>query len=216
MSPFYLPVPPLSFQDFRSSLLSLLWILFQVNCLFPLRLFGLVDFHRVPSSAACFSVFSFCLICCLGFPFFRLEDGRSSYLWNLPPVGGIGLLKISWLGNLCLCCGGRSRSRLWRAVPCPVLCFVVSMRLLWLGASCLLMGRVVFLFCWRLSVRCPALELVAFRWDLVLVLRWRPLGDILLINVPWGWEFSAGPKSWTQVSHQDFSGHTAQETKTQD
>ena len=62
-------------------------------------------------------------------------------------------------------------------------------------------------------MRCPALELVGIRWDLVLVLRWRPLGDSSLIKVPRGREFSAGPKSWTQVSYQDFSGHTAQETK---
>ena len=65
MPPFYLTVPPLHFQDFRSSLLSLLWILFQVNSLFPLHLFGLVNFYHVPSSAAYFSVFSFCLIYCV-------------------------------------------------------------------------------------------------------------------------------------------------------
>ena len=51
-SPFY-------FQDFRSSLLSLLCILFQVDCLFPLYLFGLVCFYLAPSCAAYFSVFSF-------------------------------------------------------------------------------------------------------------------------------------------------------------
>ena len=36
-------------------------ILFQVDCLFPLHLFGLVGFYLAPSSAAYFSVFSFCL-----------------------------------------------------------------------------------------------------------------------------------------------------------
>ena len=51
--------------DFRSSLLSLLWILFQVDCLFPRHLFGLVGFYLAPSSAAYFSVFSFCLIYCV-------------------------------------------------------------------------------------------------------------------------------------------------------
>ena len=36
--------------------------LFQVYCLLLLNLLGLVGFYHVPSSSACFSVFSFCLI----------------------------------------------------------------------------------------------------------------------------------------------------------
>ena len=55
------------FEDFGSSLLSLLWILFQVDCLFPIHLFGLVVFYLAPSSAVCFSVFSFCLTYLFGF-----------------------------------------------------------------------------------------------------------------------------------------------------
>ena len=53
------------FQDFGSSLLSLFWILFKVNCLFPLHLFGLVGFYLAPSSAVRFSVFSFFLTYCV-------------------------------------------------------------------------------------------------------------------------------------------------------
>ena len=53
------------FSTFWSSLLSLIWILFQLNCLFSLHLFGLVDFYHVSSSAVCFSVFSFCLTYCV-------------------------------------------------------------------------------------------------------------------------------------------------------
>ena len=49
-------------SQFWLILLSLLWISFQVDCLFPCPLFCLVGFYCVPSSAACFSVFSFCLI----------------------------------------------------------------------------------------------------------------------------------------------------------
>ena len=64
MPPVYLSVFPFCFQDFWSSLLSLLCILFQVVYLFP-RLFGLVGFYCVPSYAAYFSVFSFCLIYCI-------------------------------------------------------------------------------------------------------------------------------------------------------
>ena len=69
MLPFCISVPPFYFWGFGSSFLFffgsslsvLLWILFQVDCLFP-HLFGLEDFSQAPSSAACFSVFSFCLI----------------------------------------------------------------------------------------------------------------------------------------------------------
>ena len=57
-SPFY-------FQDFGSSLLSLFWIIFQVDWLFPLHLLGLVGYCLDPSSAVCFSVFSFCLTYCV-------------------------------------------------------------------------------------------------------------------------------------------------------
>ena len=62
---FYLAAPPFYFWDFGSSLLSFFWILFQVDCIFPCHLFGLVEFYHVPSSAPCFSVFSFYLIYCV-------------------------------------------------------------------------------------------------------------------------------------------------------
>jgi len=41
-------------------------------------------------------------------------------------------------------------------VQCPVVSFGVSMGLVWLWAACLLMFRIVFLFCWRISVGCLA------------------------------------------------------------
>ena len=53
------------FTRFGSSLLPLLWILFQVDCLFPLHLFGLMGFYLAPSSAVYFSVFSFHLTYCV-------------------------------------------------------------------------------------------------------------------------------------------------------
>ena len=40
-------------------------ILFQVDCLFPPHLFGLMGFYLAPSSAAYFSIFSFCLTFCV-------------------------------------------------------------------------------------------------------------------------------------------------------
>ena len=61
----FLVFSPFYFQDFWSSLLSLPWILFQVDCLFHLHLFGLLGFYLAPSSAVCFCVFSFCLTYCV-------------------------------------------------------------------------------------------------------------------------------------------------------
>ena len=45
-------------------------------------------------------------------------------------------------------------------MKCPVVSFGVSMALAWLWKACLLMLRVVFLLCWRISTVCLALELV--------------------------------------------------------
>ena len=45
-------------------------------------------------------------------------------------------------------------------MKCPVVSFGVSMGLAWLWAACLLMLRVVFLLCWRISIVCLVLELV--------------------------------------------------------
>ena len=46
-------------------------------------------------------------------------------------------------------------------MKCPIVSFEVSMGLAWLWAACLLMLRGVFLLCWRISVVCLALEIVA-------------------------------------------------------
>ena len=45
-------------------------------------------------------------------------------------------------------------------MKCPVVSFGVSMGLTWPWTACLLMVRVVFLFCWRITVVCLALDLV--------------------------------------------------------
>ena len=74
------------FQDFGSSLLSLLWIRFQVDYLFRIHLFGLVGFCIAPSSTVYFSVFSFCLTYCVWGPFCRLHIHSSHCFWCLPPV----------------------------------------------------------------------------------------------------------------------------------
>ena len=66
-----------------------------------------------------------------------------------------------------------------------------------LGTSYLLMFGVVFLFCWRISVMCLELGLVALGWSLVLVQVWRLLGELLPISVPWSQEFSDVLKFWS-------------------
>ena len=44
-------------------------------------------------------------------------------------------------------------------MKCPVMSFGVSIGIAWLWAAHLLMLRVVFLFCWRISMVCLALKL---------------------------------------------------------
>ena len=185
---FYLSVSPYYFWDFWSCLLSLLWIYFQVDFLFPFSLFGLMDFCHVPSSAAHFSVFLFCLIYCIW--------GLLCAGWKvIVPLNCGGcqvdleqcLVKVSWLGELVSVFWWQSWIlSLWRAIPCSSSMFLVSLGLLWLWAACLLIGRTVFIFCssWKFGVRHLTLELSSCWVDLVLVLRWRPLGELSSIYVP--------------------------------
>ena len=58
-------MPPFFFWDLGSSLLSLLSIIFQVDCLSPLHLVFLVSFYLAVSSARYFFVFSFCHTYCV-------------------------------------------------------------------------------------------------------------------------------------------------------
>ena len=47
-------------------------------------------------------------------------------------------------------------------MKCPVVSFEVSMGLVRLLDACILMLRVMFLHCWRISFVCLALKLVGF------------------------------------------------------
>ena len=62
--------------------------------------------------------------------------------------------------GVCVCVLLGGAGSLLSGVICPVVSFGVSMGLAWLWAACVLMVRVVFLLCWRISVVCLALELV--------------------------------------------------------
>ena len=58
-------------------------------------------------------------------------------------------------------------------------------------------------------------SLLAVGWIWVLVLRWRSLGELLLIDITWCREVSGGPMCWTWLSHLGGSGLTpGQSTKT--
>ena len=56
----------------------------------------------------------------------------------------------------------RKISSLWSAMKYLVMSSEVSVGLMWLRAACILMLRVMFLHCWRISVVCLDLELVGF------------------------------------------------------
>ena len=93
------------------------------------------------------------------------------------PVACQGFL----LGGTCVCVlVDGTGSSLWSAMKCPVVSFGVFIGLARLWEAHLLMLRVVFLFCWRISMMCFALELadswaklgfsvgiVTFGWALV-------------------------------------------------
>ena len=100
----------------------------------------------------------------LGVPF--LQTGSSWFLLIVEsaPCGWgwtNGLSRFPGWGSLCLCSGEWNWiSSLWSAIKCPVVSFGLSMGLALLWATNLLMFRVVFLFCWRISMVYLVLDLV--------------------------------------------------------
>ena len=96
-------VPSFFFWDLESSLLSLFWILFQVDCLSPLHLVVFMSFYLVPSSITHFSVISFCLTFCIvvsflqtvGLQFLLLLMSAPSWVRLVQ-----GLVQASWLAGV--------------------------------------------------------------------------------------------------------------------
>ena len=153
LSQFYL-------QDFGSFLLLLFWIF---SCRLPILIFFcLVGFYHALLSITCFSIFSYCLVYCV---WGLLSAGHiSSYLWSLfPIIFGVGPVSsedfLVWGTCTYVLVDGAGSSSLWRAVWPPVVCFGVSMGLVWFWAACLQIDIVVFLFCSGFCVRHPSLEL---------------------------------------------------------
>ena len=103
-------------QDFKPCLLSLFWIIFQVDSLSPPLLFALLSFYHVPSPAEYYSTFSFCLDFCnwTGSLWFLLVVKSAPCEWGWTS----GLSRFLGWGNLCLCFAGTAASFLsgvqWR------------------------------------------------------------------------------------------------------
>ena len=91
MSPGYLSVYPICFQDFGSFSLALSRILYHVDSLSLPLLFGLVGIYAVPLPAGYSSVSSSCLDCCVwgGLSVFW-QFVEFSLLWSFLAVGGVG------------------------------------------------------------------------------------------------------------------------------
>ena len=145
------------------------WIIFTIitlnffSCRLPILIFFcLVGFYHALLSIACFSIFSYCLVYCV---WGLLSAGHiSSFLWSLSPIiFGVGPVSsedfLVWGTCTYVLVDGAGSSSLWRAVWPPVVCFGVSMGLVWFWAACLQIDIVVFLFCSGFCVRHPSLEL---------------------------------------------------------
>ena len=163
------------------------------------HIFGLLGFYSFPLSAACFSVFSFCLIY---YNWYILSTGckvivtltcgvcpqwvgRASALWRL-----------SGCWDSCLCsCGCTQIFSLWKAVLIPVVCFTVPglgmaldtmsangqdcvfiLLTVWHDAStagaCWLSGRVLSL-CWDEDL-----------WESSHLLMFQGIGSSLVVQCP--------------------------------
>ena len=157
------------FQGFWSSLLSLFWIIFQVDSLSPPLLFSLVGNYHVPLPAEYFSTFSFCLNCyvcgalSVGWKFVVPLYCGSCSLW----VGlDLWLVKVPWLGELESVFWWVELdlfSLKWNEVSSSE--FWLSIGLAWLWAACLLMLRAVLLIAGELTWYFLLWNLLAHGWS---------------------------------------------------
>ena len=79
----------------------------------------------------------------------------------------------------------------------PVICFEISVGLMWLWSACILRLRVVFLGCWRICMVCLALELADPWVVLDFSVGMEMFDELLLFNVLWIQEFSGVLRIWT-------------------
>ena len=64
-------------------------------------------------------------------------------------------------------------------------------------AACILILRVMFLCCWRISSVCLALKVVGSWVELGFSVDMEVFDEFLLIKVPWSQEFSGVLRIWT-------------------
>ena len=154
-------MPPFLLQDLESSLLSLLWILFQVDCLFHLHLFHLISFNHVLSAGW----------------------SQTLSLWRAVPGPvvrfGVPMCFVmdreAWRAAVPGVAKSRTQLSNWTKLMC----------LVWLWSDYLLMCRLCTYVAEGLECGIWHWILLAFWWGLPLVLRWRPLRGLSPINLPW-------------------------------
>ena len=67
----------------------------------------------------------------------------------------------------------------------PVICFEISVGLMWLWSACMLRLRVMFPCCWIICVVCLSLELVGPWVVLGFSVGMEAFDELLSFNVPW-------------------------------
>ena len=158
MSVVYLSMLPFCFEILDHVYSHYSELLFRLTIYFLLLCLVLWVFTMFPHCCI-FLSFSFVYFTMFGVSI--LQFGRSYFLLigESAPVGGVESVPCEGFlvgGNyVCLCSGGWSWIlSLWKAVPFPIVCFGVSMGLVWLWAAYLLIGRIIFQFCWRIGMVC--------------------------------------------------------------
>ena len=175
----------------RSSSLSFLWILFQVDCPFSLCLVSLVGLYLASSSATYSSVVSFCLTCCVcgllstacratlalqvsapgGWGCFRDVWTPGGREWGLHSGGWGWVLSLWWEG------------RVLRAVSGGVCGLSMTLGSLWVGLRA----------CLGLAFSTGTCSVLV---DPGLGAKMGPPGKLMLI-IPWDRELSVVPGAWT-------------------
>ena len=159
---YFSSVPAFFFQDLGSSLLSLLWIIFQEDCLSPLHLVFLLEFYLVLSSGKYFSAVSFCVtfcVCSLCSSGNKIIVPLAFGVCRLVGEVGPGLCRLPGQRDWCLPTGGWSWVlSLWWAGLYQGVCLEVAVGSGGLQTACLLMGGAVFLPCWLFGLKHPSPE----------------------------------------------------------
>lgn len=167
--------------------------IFPLCKIFPRCLIWLTDcVHGLLSTGCRAAVPLVSVVCCLVGEIglgvcYRLPGGRDWYLHSGLWIWALSFLWAKGCQGVCLGC-------LW--AECNFRQFVCR----WVGCVPILI--VVWLEVFQ------HWSFQAVQWSWVFRLRWRLLGELMLINIPWGWQFSGSPMARTQCSLHGSSGLT--------